>query len=98
MKYCIYTIKAVDCFAWIWYTYFKNIEIDRIDYGYAKRRHVEKSSKAQIRRTEYYAATLHALNNMDKDLLLVAQDDKLGRTIQDLNLPTRRRASKKKNS
>ncbi|HBK01627.1 MAG TPA: transcriptional regulator [Clostridiales bacterium] len=33
---------------------------------------------------------------MDKDLLLVAQDDKLGRTIQDLNLPTRRRARKTK--
>lgn len=27
----------------------------------------------------YYAAVLHALNNMDKDLLLIAQDDKLGR-------------------
>lgn len=44
----------------------------------------------------YYAAVLHALNNMDKDLLLVAQDDKLGRTIQDLNLPVRCRATKKK--
>ena len=44
----------------------------------------------------YYAAVLHALNNMDKDLLLIAQDDKLGRTIQDLNLTTRRRATKKK--
>ena len=44
----------------------------------------------------YYAAVLHALNNMDKDLLLVAQDDKFGRTIQDLNLPTRRRAPKNK--
>ena len=44
----------------------------------------------------YYAAALHALNNMDKDLLLVAQDDKLGRTIQDLNLSTRRRARKTK--
>ena len=44
----------------------------------------------------YYAAVLHALNNMDKDLLLVAQDDKLGRTLQDLNLPTRQRAPKKK--
>lgn len=43
----------------------------------------------------YYAAVLHALNNMDKDLLLVAKDDKLGRTIQDLNLTTRRRATKK---
>ena len=44
----------------------------------------------------YYAAILHALNDMDKDLLLVAKDDKLGRTIQDLNLTTRRRATKKK--
>ncbi len=44
----------------------------------------------------YYAAVLHALNNMDKDLLLVAQDDKLGRTLQDLNLPIRRRAPKNK--
>ena len=43
-----------------------------------------------------YAAVLHALNYMDKDLLLIAQDDKLGRTIQDLNLTTRRRATKKK--
>lgn len=33
-----------------------------------------------------YAAVLHALNGMDKDLLLVAKDDVLGRTIQDLNL------------
>ena len=44
----------------------------------------------------YYAAILHALNDMDKDLLLVAKDDKLGRTIQDLNLTTRRRATKRK--
>lgn len=44
----------------------------------------------------YYAATLHALNNMDKDFLLIAKDDELGRTIQDLNLSVRRRASKKK--
>lgn len=41
-----------------------------------------------------YASTLHALNNMDSDLLLIAKDDKLGRTIQDLNIRTRRRASK----
>ena len=44
----------------------------------------------------YYAAVLHALNNMDKDLLLVAKDDILGRTIQDLNLTTRRRAPRKR--
>lgn len=42
-----------------------------------------------------YAAVLHALNGMDKDLLLVAKDAELGRKLQDLELPTRRRAPKK---
>ena len=41
-----------------------------------------------------YAAVLHALNNMDKDLLLVAKDDELGRKMQDLQLITRKRASR----
>jgi hypothetical protein len=35
---------------------------------------------------------------MDKDLLLVAKDDVWGRTMQDLNLPIRQRAKKKKDS
>ena len=39
-----------------------------------------------------YAAVLHALNNMDKDLLLVAKDDELGRKLQGLELTTRKRA------
>ena len=42
-----------------------------------------------------YAAILHALGNMDSDFLLVAKDDELGRTLQDLELPVRRRAPKK---
>ena len=42
-----------------------------------------------------YAAVLHALNNMDKDLLLIAKDDELGRKLQDLNLHVRKRAPKK---
>ena len=41
-----------------------------------------------------YAAVLHALNNMDSNLLLIA-DDEFGRKLQDLALPTRRRAPKK---
>lgn len=40
-----------------------------------------------------YAAVLHALNNLDRDLLLVARDDEMGRKLQDLNLITRKRAS-----
>ena len=43
-----------------------------------------------------YAAVLHALNNMDSDLLLVAKDDALGRKLQDLDLVTRKRAPNKK--
>ena len=42
-----------------------------------------------------YAAVLHALNYMDKDLLLVAQDDELGRKLQDLDLPVRKRAPRR---
>ena len=43
-----------------------------------------------------YAAVLHALNNMDKDLLLVAQDDVMGRQIQDLELRVGKRARRRK--
>lgn len=39
-----------------------------------------------------YAAVLHALNNLDRDLLLVAKEDEFGRQLQDLNLITRKRA------
>lgn len=41
-----------------------------------------------------YAAVLHALNQMDKDLLLIAKDDELGRKLQDLGLITKKRAPK----
>lgn len=41
-----------------------------------------------------YAAALHALNGMDKDLLLIAKDDEFGRKLQDLELLTRKRAPK----
>lgn len=40
-----------------------------------------------------YAAVLHALNNMDRDLLKVAKDDEFGRKLQDLNISTKKRAS-----
>ena len=38
-----------------------------------------------------YAAVLHALNNMDRDLLRVAGDDELGRKLQDMQLMNRRK-------
>ena len=44
-----------------------------------------------------YAAVLHALGDMDKDMLLVAKDDEMGRQMQDLNLMTRKRATRRKN-
>ncbi len=42
-----------------------------------------------------YAAVLHALNGMDKDLLLVAKDDEMGRRMQDLDLVTKNRAPRR---
>ena len=41
-----------------------------------------------------YAAVLHAIGLRD-DLLLIARDDALGRTLQDLKLETRKRAPRK---
>lgn len=38
-----------------------------------------------------YAAVLHAINGMDRDLLLVAKDDDLGRKLQDIELLKKRR-------
>ena len=42
-----------------------------------------------------YAAVLHALGGMDRDLELVAQDDEFGRRIQDMNLVMPKRAKRK---
>ncbi|MGN0326073.1 MAG: helix-turn-helix transcriptional regulator [Lachnospiraceae bacterium] len=43
-----------------------------------------------------YAAVLHALGGMDKDLEKIAKDDELGRKMQDLNLPSRLRVKRRK--
>ena len=42
-----------------------------------------------------YAAVLHALGGMDKDLGFVARDDEFGRRIQDMNLVTPKRSKRK---
>lgn len=42
-----------------------------------------------------YAVVLHALGGMDKDLELIAKDDEFGRKLQDLKLPTRKRAKRR---
>ena len=41
-----------------------------------------------------YASVLHALNKMDKDLLLIAKDDILGRKLQDMDLKVAKRVRK----
>ena len=41
-----------------------------------------------------YAAVLHALGGMDKELGLIAKDDEFGRKLQDLNIQTRGRAKR----
>ena len=41
-----------------------------------------------------YLRVLYSLQ-LDDDILSLAKDDKLGRALQDMNLPLRKRASKK---
>lgn len=41
-----------------------------------------------------YAAVLHALGGMDKDLEMIAKDDAFGRKLQDLKLSTGKRAKR----
>jgi len=40
-----------------------------------------------------YAAVLNAIGRLDAELLKICHDDVLGRTLQDLRLPIRKRAS-----
>ena len=67
-----------------------NLVAERADISRATLWKVEQGSPSVA--IGIYAAVLHALGGMDKDLLLVAADDKLGRTLQDLKLVTKKRA------
>lgn len=66
-----------------------------------ERAHISQATLTKIEKgdssvaIEFYAVTLHALGGMDTDLLLIAKDDVYGRTLQDLKILTRKRATKK---
>lgn len=70
-----------------------NLVAERAGISRASLWNVEKGSPSVA--IGIYAAVLHALNNMDTDLLLIAKDDAMGRTMQDLHLITRKRAPRK---
>ena len=70
----------------------RNLVAERAGISRATLWSVEKGSPTVA--IGIYAAVLHALGGMDKDLELVAKDDELGRKLQDLNLVTRKRAKR----
>ena len=87
----------------IWAPMGERIKLARLRRGLsaelvAERAGISRASLWKVEKGEpsvamgIYAAVLHALNNLDKDLLLIARDDELGRQLQDLNLITKKRA------
>ena len=65
---------------------------EQIKLARLRRWNVEKGSPSVA--IGIYAAVLHALNNLDTDLLLIAKDDEFGRKMQDLNMQVKKRAPK----
>ena len=65
-----------------------------------ERAHISRATLTKIEKGDssvaigFYAVALHALGGMDIDLLLIAKDDVYGRTLQDLKILTRKRATK----
>ena len=66
-----------------------NLASERAGISRATLWHVEKGDPSVA--IGIYANVLHALNGLDKDLLLVAKDDEFGRQLQDLNIVTKKR-------
>ena len=66
-----------------------NLAAERAGISRATLWHVEKGNPSVA--IGIYANVLHALNGLDKDLMLVAKDDEFGRQLQDLNIVTKKR-------
>lgn len=68
----------------------------------AERAGISRSTLNAIEKGEHtvslgaYAMALHALGGLDKDLLLVAKDERMEQTMRELQLPVRKRAPKRK--
>jgi transcriptional regulator with XRE-family HTH domain len=86
----------------------ENIRLARLRRGFSMRIVAERAgmSRTTLRSVERgeagvtlgaYANVLHSLG-LHEDLGLLARDDELGRKLQDLKLPVRRRAPKRKAS